>query len=306
MIELTIFTPTYNRANLLPNLYQSLKNQKNKNFEWIIIDDESSDETDDVIEKLQKSEKNFEIRYYKQKHGGKHRAINKALDLAKGEYFFIVDSDDQLLDNAIETVLLWIATTFKQKNSTEYKLAGVAGLRIGNNGIIGDKMNIKENDWIDCLNFDRAQNGLLGDKAEIYVTKILRNNKFPEFEGEYFLTEAVMWNKIASLGYAVRWYNTPIYKCEYLEGGLTKSGANELNGYFQNYKGFTYYVRQSIENTYLKNNIHLIINYIKVSRMKQQSISKMANNLGLSLSSFFKMLVDIPMFCIKKKIRRIK
>ena len=99
---ITVFTPTYNRANLLPDLYDSLKRQTCKDFEWVIVDDGSTDDTGSLVNGWL-SQADFSICYTKKENGGKQRAVNLGLQLAKGEYFFIVDSDDILTDNAIET-----------------------------------------------------------------------------------------------------------------------------------------------------------------------------------------------------------
>lgn len=299
-MKLTIFTPTYNRAHLLPNLYNSLLKQSCKDFEWIVIDDESTDDTEQVVQKMIEDKNIFQINYFKQKHGGKHRAINKALEIARGEYFFIVDSDDYLTENAVELIYKWIDETFVENNN---KIAGVAGLRASDNGVIGGNLNIDVDSWIECSNFDRKKYNLLGDKAEIYKTELLKNNKLPEFENEFFITEAVMWDKIAALGYMVRWYNTVIYKCEYLEDGLSKGGANSIKGYLNNYQGFSYYVKQCIQNTYLKNNITLILNYMKVSHIKKIAFSEMIDNIGLTKIQFIKIIVCMPFYYIFKKIR---
>ena len=93
MCLITVFTPTYNRKSFLPNLYHSLCSQTFRNFEWLIVDDGSTDCTEILIQEFQQS-KEINIRYYKQPNGGKHRAFNVAVDMAKGEIFSIVDSDD--------------------------------------------------------------------------------------------------------------------------------------------------------------------------------------------------------------------
>ena len=100
-VKITVFTPTYNRGRILENLYHSLQKQINFHFEGLIIDDGSIDNTEEIVTNWQNEENNFEIRYYKQKNGGKCRAINKALDLANGDLFFTVDSDDVLTDDAL-------------------------------------------------------------------------------------------------------------------------------------------------------------------------------------------------------------
>ena len=103
-MKITVFTPTYNRAYIIEKLYHSLQRQTFKDFEWIVVDDGSEDETEDLFKKIQKDKNLFEIRYIKQKNGGKHRAINKGIEIAKGELFFIVDSDDYLIDTALKTI----------------------------------------------------------------------------------------------------------------------------------------------------------------------------------------------------------
>ena len=100
---ITVFTPTYNRAYILPVLFDSLQKQSLKNFEWLIVDDGSTDKTAQVIKKFAQTAL-FEIRYIHQENQGKHVAINTGCQHAKGDLFFIVDSDDFLGNNAIEVL----------------------------------------------------------------------------------------------------------------------------------------------------------------------------------------------------------
>ena len=100
---LTIFTPTYNRAYILPNLYESLVNQTSKDFEWVIVDDGSTDETESIVKKWI-AESRICIKYIKQENQGKHIAINTGTEHADGELFFIVDSDDSLKNHAVSTI----------------------------------------------------------------------------------------------------------------------------------------------------------------------------------------------------------
>ena len=238
---ITVFTPTYNRAHLLPRLYESLAQQTKKDFEWLIIDDGSVDNTKEVITEFQNKNNGFPIMFFEQEHGGKHRAINKAVRMACGKYFFIVDSDDWLLGDTIETVTNWI-----QESGENPALCAVAGQKVFSDmGMVGTSFEGKE--FIDSTFIERKSLNITGDKAEVFLTSILKEHPFPEFENEYFISEGVVWDAICADGYKVRWYNKPIYVCEYLEDGLSKSGANDLIGHMQNFKGYSCLIRQCLK-----------------------------------------------------------
>ena len=113
--KVTVFTPTYNRAYILENLYRSLQRQSFTDFEWLVVDDGSSDGTKALFERWQKEDNLFPIRYCYKENGGKCRAINYGLKLAQGELFFTVDSDDYLTDDALEKVALWESTLPKDQ-----------------------------------------------------------------------------------------------------------------------------------------------------------------------------------------------
>lgn len=237
----TVFTPAYNRGYIIENLYNSLKRQTYKNFEWVVIDDGSKDNTEELFSKWLKEDNFFKITYVKVENGGKHRAINKGLDLAKGKMFFIVDSDDYITDDAIEKIHYYENSL---KNSTE-KFAGVSGFRKNQNGeLLGE--SLKE-DYIDATNIERVKLKMLEDKSEVYYTEILKNNKFPEIEGENFVSENVIWNQIASQGYKIRWFNHAITVSEYIEDGLTAQGNNLFK---KNPKGYLLSIKCEIK--YLK------------------------------------------------------
>ena len=103
-MRITVFTPTYNRGYIVDRLYRSLQRQSFHDFEWIVVDDGSTDNTEELFAGYLKEDNFFPIRYVKTENGGKHRAINKGVSLAEGELFFIVDSDDYLADDALETI----------------------------------------------------------------------------------------------------------------------------------------------------------------------------------------------------------
>lgn len=230
-IKITVLTPSYNRAHTLPRLYESLLRQKNNRFKWLIVDDGSTDNSKYVIENFDNSK--FQIDYVYKKNGGKHTAINVGMKYIDSEYTFIVDSDDYLNDDAIELVEKWIDDIESLDN-----FAGVAGIRTYSNNvndIIGEyPRNIN---YIDCLNSERKKNHLLGDKAEVYKTKLLKEYPFPEYENEKFIPESVIWNEFALMGLKVRWHKESLIICEYLNDGLT-AAVNNLSFFEKNIKGY--------------------------------------------------------------------
>jgi glycosyltransferase involved in cell wall biosynthesis len=231
---ITIFTPTYNRAYRIGKLYDSLKRQTSKDFEWIVINDGSTDNTNELFESWLKEKNEFPIIYKEVPNGGKHRAINKAVQMAASDAFFIVDSDDYLLDNAVEKANSWFGQI-----SEDDSFAGVSGLRGEDEETpIGGYGNY-DGEYIDCTNLQRHLYNLLDDKAEVYKTSILKQYPFPEFEGENFVSEPVVWDHIGRDGYKIRWFNEIIYICEYLQDGLT---VNINKKFMDNPKGFLTYL----------------------------------------------------------------
>lgn len=220
MSFITVFTPTYNRKDLIDRLYQSLLQQTQKNFEWLVVDDGSSDDTENFFVKLSSMEHPFPIRYIKQNNGGKHRAINNGVNNALGKLFFIVDSDDYLTENAIEKINQWITTL-----DNSHKWAGISGLKgFSKDSVVGQHSDFS---YIDAKNNERRKYNLLGDKAEVYFADVLKQHPFPEIPGENFISEEIVWNAIARDGYYLRWFNEIIYICDYLEGGLTKDNDKD-------------------------------------------------------------------------------
>ena len=210
---ITVFSPTYNRAYIITDLYHSLCRQSYKKFEWLIIDDGSTDNTEELVDSFI-DEKIIDIRYIKQSNGGKHTAINNGVHIANGELFFIVDSDDQIVDNALERIMFH----YDQIKDDE-SFAGVCGLKAFFNGEpVGGDFSY---DILDCNSLDfRYKYHAKGDMAEVFKTKILKNYPFPEYKNECFCAESIVWNKIA-LNYKLRYFKEKIYLCDYLPDGLS-------------------------------------------------------------------------------------
>lgn len=218
---ITVFTPTYNRAHTLPRLYESLRKQTCMDFEWLVIDDGSKDATEQLFDQWCCEENPFPIRYNKVENGGKDRAINKALQMARGEYFFIVDSDDLLCPTAIKTLYDCFASLPKEDVS-------FIGISVVRGDLDGNPLHRKPQidpaiGYIDCNNLERPKHGLQADMAEAFYTEKLRKYKFPVWPGEKFTPEAVVWDQIALDGYRLRWFDKIEYLCEYQPDGLTNS-----------------------------------------------------------------------------------
>lgn len=213
---ITVISPSYNRVNTLPALYASLCSQSSKDFTWLVVDDGSQDNTETYIKGII-ADSPFPVIYIKKENGGKHTALNVAIDKVETELFFIVDSDDVLTPDAIETIERdW--QSVKDDN-----LCGIGYLR-GYSGqeLIGDSYP-KDNARDNFINL-RYNRGISGDKAEVWVTELLRQyGGFPECQGERFVSESVLWIKV-SRKHDMFFRNKIIYITEYLPGGLSDTG----------------------------------------------------------------------------------
>lgn len=218
-MTVTILTPTYNRCAKLPKLYESLCAQSNRDFEWLVVDDGSTDNTRDLIGGYEGTAP-FTIRYVYKENGGKHTALNQGIGMIDSELTFIVDSDDYLAPDAIEIVLRYHEKFIGKKESE--KLCGYSFLRAYSDG----RVNVREfpvDEAIDTYRQQRINNNLLGDKAEVYYTDILKKYPFEVFEKERFMPEDAVWMKMSG-PYNMVHINKVTYYCDYLEGGLTKTG----------------------------------------------------------------------------------
>lgn len=214
MKTVTIITPTYNRAELLKNLYQSLEQQNNKDFEWLIVDDGSTDRTKEAVEEITDNA-SFHINYIWKENGGKHTALNVGIKTIHTELTMIVDSDDQLLPNAVDEIC-----KVHHKYSSFDKIGVYSFLKCYSNG--KPIVSLDKEEFVDSYVKYRIKENRPGDMAEVFKTCVLREFPFPEFQGEKFLSEDVVWIQIG-LKYQYVFINKPIYQCEYLEGGLTSN-----------------------------------------------------------------------------------
>lgn len=215
--NITIFTPTYNRAYILTKLYNSLKNQMYKNFVWLIVDDGSSDETKNLVQRFQ-DENQIEIRYVFQENKGKHFAVNNGLRNTETEFFAVVDSDDYLAENALEEMEL-----LSNKIKNENQIAGFTFIRFSEK-IVFDKEKYGKKEW---LVSGRAEYDweFPGEMGYCFKTKIHQQFFFPEFEGEKFCSESLIYRRIERK-YKILFTDKVLAFGDYLDDGL-------MNNYYQ-------------------------------------------------------------------------
>lgn len=275
MLKITVFTPTYNRKHIILNLYRSLKQQTYHNFEWLVIDDGSTDATKDLFDRLIAEHNLFQIRYYRFENSGKQKEINRALDLAEGSLFFIVDSDDILTSNALEMVNHWASEMPK-----EQMYCGFAG---SDGDLKGNPTNpIFSRYYVDATFYDRNPESKLFigyDRPWVFYTDIHRKYKYPEFPDEKFITEAVVWNRMAHDGYKIRCFNDVIYLREHQEIGLTNNIHKIL---VNNPKGYGLWIKELINQRHYSIRRRLKIYYSFFCEMyRYASINDIANYIGV-------------------------
>jgi glycosyltransferase involved in cell wall biosynthesis len=214
----TVFTPTYNRCELLERVFQCLRAQSDLDFEWLIIDDGSTDATSEWVTGLLKAPLPFKIRYHYQKNSGKHGAHNTAISMADGFALVVLDSDDLLVPDALEILR-------KRWDGLEGKdsYVGVFGLFAYANGeVVGDRF---PQDGTVSNAIDLRYNlKVHGDKIGFNRTDVLRDYPFPEGVGSACVSESLIWNRI-SQKYCSLFINHVIGIKEYLPGGLTDTSA---------------------------------------------------------------------------------
>ena len=214
MPKITVFTPSYNRAYILPQLYNSLARQTSGDFEWVVVDDGSTDNTSELLSQWEKSA-SFTIKWQTQPNQGKHIAINTGVLMASGELFFIVDSDDYLTNDAIEKVI-----GFWDSEERGNDISGIIGYRsFSASKLVGTPLppDIKR-----CkLHETGMKYRSTGDKVVIYRTSILRRFPFPKFGNERFLGESYVFNQIDD-EYDMVVMNDRVYMFQYQNDGLSQ------------------------------------------------------------------------------------
>ena len=191
-ILFTVFTPTYNRKELLHRVYNCLKNQTFRGFEWVIIDDGSTDGTGELISQWQK-EANFSIVYQWQPNQGKHIAFNAVAKIAKGELLTSIDSDDEIVPIALERL------KFHWDNFTAKERETICGISFNSKDQFGKLVGTefpKAYEIMDLMGMYFINN-IKGDKGGMLQTKVLKQYPFPEHIKNVYVPEGSFMYQVA-------------------------------------------------------------------------------------------------------------
>lgn len=229
MKTLTIFTPAYNRAHTITRTYESLLRQTCKDFEWLVVDDGSSDNTQELVEGWV-TEAKIPIRYIQQENQGMHGAHNTAYRNITTELNTCIDSDDWMPDNAVEKIISF----WEQYGSDKY--AGIIGLDQTEDGaIIGTPFPVGMNET--TLQDFYAKGGK-GDKKMVYRTDVInRYPEYPLFEGERYVGLAYKY-MLVDRDFKLLTLNEPLVTVEYQLDG---SSYNMYKQYWRNPRGFSFF-----------------------------------------------------------------
>lgn len=196
----SVVTPTYNRAHLLERVFESLAGQTFRYFEWIVVDDGSTDETKQVVERLARRA-TFAVRYFWKPNGGKHTAMNLAYTVAAGELLLCFDSDDRCTTDA----LAFMVGKWRELSPRYPDLIGIVTSSMTKDGMpIGTTFPIDGEIGHLHRVYDRIR--LRGDRWDIHMTRVLREYPFPTLDGQRLCPEGLVWNRL-SRRYRMAFFN---------------------------------------------------------------------------------------------------
>lgn len=251
LATLTIFTPAYNRAHLLPRLYESLCRQSCHDFCWLIIDDGSTDNTRELVQGWI-SEQRLPIRYEYKPNGGMHTAHNLAYRLIDTELNTCIDSDDYMPDDAVEKILHF----WREKGSDG--VSGIVGLDATVDGRIIGTPFAESGERLTLTDF--YHNGGKGDKKLVYRTSVMQAlPEYPEFAGEKYVGLGYKY-MLADLQMPLLTLNEPLVVVEYQPDGSSNTMWKQ---YGRNPQGFAFLRRETIKfHPYFKERFKAAIHHI--------------------------------------------
>lgn len=269
--DFTVFTPLYNRAHTIRRVYESLKVQTFKNFEWLVVDDGSTDESVSLVEEFIR-ENEITISLYKNSHGGKHRAVNKGISLARGRLFFLLDSDDWLLKDALKLVLQW-----EKKVPKDALCAGFCANMVSPQG--KQISRGVTSDYIFMPLTKMIKKGVAGDHADILYTEVFKKFLYPEIAGEYHIAPGVPFIRMANAGYSLLYFNCPIYVADYGPDGLTAMGDKKS---LDNFCGYTLRSSELLHSDIgMKRKAEILVKYCLLNYKKKFGVKDAAKALKI-------------------------
>ena len=289
---ISIITPTYNRAHLLCRLYNSLRHQTCDDFEWIIVDDGSTDNTIEIVHKFL-NDNIISIKFLHQQNRGKHIAINLALPHCIGDWVCIVDSDDLLSYDAIEI----LSNHAKLVKSEE--ICGISAIKVTfDNKVIGKH---PDDPVIDLPFFDYYfRMNYKGDRLLMFRADLMKQNPFPVFDNEKFIPEGVIWQTITK-NKLVRFINSRLNFCEYQPDGLTAQYRNlmEANpiGNALYYKLLSEHKRASFLTKIRCSLIHLYL--LEIAKKNGSDVTPVATDKRLSRYHIIAEII-MPIYKLKR------
>lgn len=234
--KLTVITPTYNRAYTLHSCYESLRGQTSKDFEWLIIDDGSTDSTRELVSSWMADDYGFPIRYYRKPNGGKASALNMAFDCLLSEYAVVLDSDDTFYPTAVEKALKEL-----EECSKDDMCCGLMPFRHNPNGTVMGGRELVPGSHVTMKDILNGQYST--ELVCFYKSSMLKTHKFPQFPGERFVSPQWLDFELSRDYYYIA-SNSKICICEYIEDGLTKNKRKVIK---KNPRGYTSVKCQSFE-----------------------------------------------------------
>lgn len=266
MRSLTVFTPTYNRAEHIKKCYQSLVEQTNRDFVWQVIDDGSEDGTRELIQSFIQ-ENRISIDYHWKENGGKASAINYSLDVTDTPLWLCLDSDDYLFQNAVEIILSESRDIFSLAN-----VCGIFAVRSNASGLPMKNVDVPREIRYATQMDIRYRHNVLPEYVQVYKTEVIKQYRFPLFEGEKFVTESWMQDQIDQK-YVFKIVHQPLMVCEYLPDGLTNNYYRLIRN---NPRGFLTFYAQRVKLCRLfKQKVIAATMYNAVYRLlKDESVKK--------------------------------
>ncbi|HDL6963048.1 TPA: glycosyltransferase family 2 protein [Yersinia enterocolitica] len=292
MTLVTIFTPTFNRAHVLKRCYLSILEQHRDDIEWLIIDDGSTDDTADIVKGFQ-NENKLKIKYIYQDNSGKQAAWNRAVENASGDYFIGLDSDDALVADSINKLLL-LSHVFDDKEIIGIRAISISpNALIVNNGYLSNED--KKNSWL-----DEFRSGIRGERIDFFKTELLLKYLYPVVSGVNFIPEIWFYSQI-SKEYYFYYSSTPVrvFFDDEQDNRLSKSSIKKYAvGHYISRKAL-------LENMPLKIWLSRPLDFVKsVLRINQALAMMDAEYIDHNKSSLLVRVVTLPGVIIRKIKRK--